>query len=63
MNWIRSIFSDDGAISSKRVFGGIGFAAMLVKVIRDGDQNTVLLTLGICAAMLGLETIMKAFKR
>lgn len=63
MTWIKSIFSADGEISSKRVFGGLGFVAMLVKIVMDGDMNTIIWALAISAAMLGLEAVMNALKR
>lgn len=62
MNWFKSIFSSDGSISSKRVFGAIGFiwACVLITVQKIPLVDTLLF---ISAALLGLETLTSVFNK
>ena len=63
---LKQIFSDRTTLSSKRVFGAIGFIAFIVIIVCKIDNETVR-TLGIISAsLLGLgtfETIMSNFKK
>jgi hypothetical protein len=63
---LREIFSDGTTLSSKRVFGAIGFVAFIVIICVKIDNQTAQ-TLGIISAsLLGLgtfETIMGNFKK
>ena len=57
------LFSSHGKISAKRVFGGIGFIWCLVLITLGNYDGTILTTLGICASMIGLETIATFFNK
>jgi hypothetical protein len=63
---LREIFSDGTTLSSKRVFGAIGFVAFIVIICVKIDNETAQ-TLGIISAsLLGLgtfENIMSYFKK
>jgi len=57
------IFSSHGKISSKRVFGGIGFIWCMILISMGMYDTTILTALGISASMIGLETIATFFKK
>jgi hypothetical protein len=57
------IFSSHGKISSKRVFGGIGFIWCMILISMGMYDATVLTALGISASMIGLETIATFFNK
>jgi TfoX/Sxy family transcriptional regulator of competence genes len=57
------IFSSHGKISSKRVFGGIGFIWSMILISLGMYDATVLTALGISASMIGLETIATFFNK
>jgi hypothetical protein len=57
------LFSSHGKISAKRVFGGIGFIWCLILISLGKYDGTILTTLGICASMIGLETIATFFNK
>ena len=63
---LKQIFSDGQMLSSKRVFGAIGFIAFIVLILCKIDNET-LRTLGIISAsLLGLgtfENIVSSFKK
>ena len=65
-NIFFQIFSDGETLSSKRIFGAIGFVAFIVLLIMNYDNDSIK-TLGyIASALLGLgtlETIMSNFKK
>ncbi len=65
-NILFQIFSDGETLSSKRIFGAIGFVAFIVLLILNYDNDSIK-TLGyIASALLGLgtlETIMSNFKK
>ena len=58
--FIKDIFSSETGISSKRIFGAIGFLAAIVYIgIWQRDLTDLLLITS--ASMIGLETITKIF--
>jgi hypothetical protein len=60
-NFIKNMFSSDSEVSSKRVFGAIGFISSIVFIaIWKRDLIEVLLITS--ASMIGLETITNIFK-
>lgn len=63
LSWLSKLFSSSASVSSKRVFGAIGFCVMLVKVFMMNNPDVVIWTMGFCVSMLGLETVMAAFGR
>ena len=70
MNWIKEIFSENGVMSSKRVFGGFiilcCMTAILVMVFKEGCSKEVesLLELSemLGAGLLGLSTVTSIWK-
>ena len=64
MNKMVDIFKDSrGKLSSKRVFGGIGFIAALIFIAFKIDTQGTLLLLIVSAAMLGLDAALDIFKK
>ncbi len=61
--WLNNLFSSSTSVSSKRVFGAIGFIAMIIKVFKMNDSVLVSWTITLCVAMLGLETVVGVFKK
>ena len=58
------IFQDaSGEMSSKRVFGGIGFVTGLVMCFFKVDVAVISLVLGTSAAMLGLDSVTDIWKQ
>jgi hypothetical protein len=61
-SFIHSMYSADSAVSSKRVFGSIGFIwACIIITIHERQLTKELLV--ISAALLGLETLLQIFKK
>jgi hypothetical protein len=59
---LKSIFSSDQSLSSKRVFGAIGFIASVI-IIWTKQPEFVDFLLTVSASLLGLETITKICKK
>jgi hypothetical protein len=59
---LKSIFSSDQSLSSKRVFGAIGFIASVI-IIWTIKPEFVDYLLTVSASLLGLETITRIFKK
>lgn len=65
----REILSHRGELSSKRVFGSIGFIVCLLclifETIVQGDQlpSGYEVTLITCAGLLGVDSVVKAFSK
>ena len=58
------IFQDStGAMSSKRVFGGIGFIASLIMCFKDVSVDAIGIVIGTSAAMLGLDSVTDIWKK
>ena len=63
-NKFLQIFQDaSGQLSSKRVFGGIGFLASLVMCFTGVDIEVIAIVIGTSAAMLGLDSVTDIWKR
>ena len=61
---IREIFSDStGALSSKRVFGGLGFVWALTLASANYPFDMVMGIVSISAAMLGTDAITDIWKK
>ena len=61
---LLQIFQDAaGYMSSKRVFGGIGFVIGLVMCFFKVDIAVISLVLGTSAAMLGLDSVTDIWKQ
>jgi hypothetical protein len=63
---LREIFSKGYALSSKRVFGGIGFLVLLILLcyatfVKIELPDAFELSLITCASLLGVESIAGAF--
>lgn len=66
MTWNKflQIFQDaSGQLSSKRVFGGIGFLASLVMCFAGVGIEVIAVVIGTSAAMLGLDSVTDIWKR
>lgn len=64
MNWFKEIFVDSsGAVSSKRVFGGIGFLVSLILCFTNVSIEILATVLGTSAAMLGLDSVTDIWKK
>ena len=59
---LTQIFSADQALSSKRIFGAIGFIGAIVIIFMKKPEYVDYL-LYTSASLLGLETIAQAFKK
>lgn len=63
-NKLMQIFQDStGQMSSKRVFGGIGFLVSLGMCFTGTSIEIIALTIGTSASMLGLDTVTDIWKR
>ena len=63
-NKFIQIFQDSsGQLSSKRVFGGIGFLTSLVMCFTGTSIEIIGLIIGTSAAMLGLDAVTDIWKR
>ena len=63
-NKFIQIFQDSaGQMSSKRVFGGIGFLTSLVMCFTGTSIEVIGLMVGTSAAMLGLDSVTDIWKR
>lgn len=70
MNWFREIFSENGELSSKRVFGGLivvcCMVAILVTVFKEGCTEAVKslidLSMVLGTSLLGLSTVTSIWK-
>jgi len=58
----KSIFSSDGTISSKRVFGGVGFIIYIIMFCIDPSGKVDTTLLFVSSSLLGLETMVNGFK-
>jgi hypothetical protein len=56
-DYLYEIFSDGSVLSSKRIFGAIGFIAFIVLCFAKIDNSTVQSLGFISAALLGLGTL------
>ena len=66
MMWSKflQIFQDaSGEMSSKRVFGGLGFLASLVMCFTGVGIEVIAVVIGTSAAMLGLDSVTDIWKR
>lgn len=69
MKFLKSLFSSkSGTVSSKRVFGGMGFivciALAIVAVVLERTIPTFCSELlYVCAALLGVDSVVKAFNK
>lgn len=66
MTWNKfiEIFQDSaGLLSSKRVFGGIGFLTSLVMCFTGVGVEIIALIVGTSAAMLGLDSVTGIWKK
>lgn len=69
MKWLREILSAaSGRLSSKRVFGGLGFLACIgvliyctVKVIQAPDMVDIMLIS--CMGLLGVDSVANIWKK
>ena len=63
-NKFIQIFQDaSGQLSSKRVFGSIGFLTSLVMCFTGIGIEIIALVIGTSAAMLGLDSVTDIWKR
>jgi len=73
MNWkqyfnkilikIRQIFEDSsGHLSSKRVFGSIGFISAIVMAFKGIPTDTIIAVLSPSAVMIGLDSVTDIWK-
>ena len=63
-NKLIQIFQDSaGQMSSKRVFGGIGFLTSLVMCFTGTSLEVIALIVGTSAAMLGLDSVTGIWKK
>ena len=63
-NKLIQIFQDSaGQMSSKRVFGGIGFLVSLAMCFTGTSIEVIGLMVGTSAAMLGLDSVTDIWKR
>ena len=58
MNFLKNIFNSQSEVSSKRLFGGIGFISSIV-FIGVFDHNLISTLLYVSAALLGLGILDK----
>lgn len=66
MTWnkfIEIFQTSEGRLSSKRVFGGIGFLTSLVMCFTGVGIETIALIVGTSAAMLGLDSVTDIWKK
>jgi hypothetical protein len=66
MTWnkfIEIFQTSEGRLSSKRVFGGIGFLASLVMCFTGVGIEVIAVVIGTSAAMLGLDSVTNIWKR
>jgi len=66
MTWnkfIEIFQTSEGRLSSKRVFGGIGFLTSLVMCFTGVGVEIIALIVGTSAAMLGLDSVTSIWKR
>ena len=63
-NKFIQIFQDaSGQLSSKRVFGGLGFIASLIMCFTGTSVDIIMVVIGTSAAMLGLDSVTDIWKR
>ena len=63
-NKFLQIFQDSaGQMSSKRVFGGIGFLASLIMCFTGVGIEVIAVVIGTSAAMLGFDSVTDIWKR
>ena len=63
-NKFLQIFQDSaGQMSSKRVFGGIGFLVSLIMCFTGVGIEVIAVVIGTSAAMLGLDSVTDIWKR
>ena len=63
-NKFLQIFQDSaGQMSSKRVFGGIGFLTSLIMCFTGVGIEVIAVVIGTSAAMLGLDSVVDIWKR
>lgn len=66
MTWnkfIEIFQTSEGRLSSKRVFGGIGFLTSLVMCFTGVGVEIIALIVGTSAAMLGLDSVTNIWKK
>ena len=66
MTWnkfIEIFQTSEGRLSSKRVFGGIGFLTSLIMCFTGVGIETIALIVGTSAAMLGLDSVTDIWKK
>ena len=61
--WIQIFQDSAGFISSKRVFGGLGFIASLIMCFTGTSVDIIMVVIGTSAAMLGLDSVTDIWKR
>lgn len=66
MTWnkfIEIFQTSEGRLSSKRVFGGMGFLTSLVMCFTGVGVEIIALIVGTSAAMLGLDSVTNIWKK
>lgn len=66
MTWnkfIEIFQTPEGRLSSKRVFGGMGFLTSLVMCFTGVGVEIIALIVGTSAAMLGLDSVTNIWKK
>ena len=61
--WIQIFQDASGQLSSKRVFGGLGFITSLVMCFTGISIEIIAVVIGTSAAMLGLDSVTDIWKR
>ena len=61
--WIQIFQDSSGQMSSKRVFGGLGFVASLIMCFVGTPIDVIMGIIGTSAAMLGLDSVTDIWKR
>ena len=60
---LAQIFSSDQALSSKRLFGGVGFICAIIMIWTNIASDNVPYLLYVSASLLGLDSITQIFKK
>ena len=61
--FIEIFQTSEGRLSSKRVFGGIGFLTSLIMCFTGVGVEIIALIVGTSAAMLGLDSVTDIWKK
>ena len=60
---LKQIFSSDQALSSKRIFGGIGFICSIIMIWTKVANENVPYLLYVSVSLIGLESVTQIFKK